>query len=71
MYTEADRSRKTFGEGEGPIYLDGLRCTGQESNLLDCEVGRPLGLPSAFCDHSDDVGVECPGNVIGWRGSEH
>lgn len=47
-----------FGAGDGPIFLDKLRCK-SEQNLLECESGEPLGL--ATCSHMDDVGVRCPG----------
>ena len=41
--------------------LDDLRCIGSESTLDDCPHDG-IGIKSLFCDHSDDVGVECPGN---------
>ena len=44
-----------FGQGTGPVFLDGVRCTGNESSLLSCSRS---GTPS--CSHSSDVGVVCP-----------
>lgn len=44
-----------FGEGNGPIFLDDLTCSGTEDSILHC--GR-----SRFnhnCDHSDDAGAVC------------
>ncbi len=48
-----------FGEGSGPIFLDKLTCSGQESMLLDCDTRTPRGVHS--CDHSQDAGVKCIG----------
>lgn len=50
-----------FGEGEGPIFLDNLRCLGREANLLGC-LGATIGIQS--CSHSEDAGVYCGGEWI-------
>ena len=42
--------------GTGQIVLDGVRCIGSESRLIDCPHN---GLGNHNCDHSDDVGVRC------------
>jgi len=48
----------------GPIFLDQLACTGSDSNLLECSRGgQILGLAS--CNHTQDVWVECKGNLLG------
>ena len=49
-----------FGEGRGPIFLDELQCTGEDSDLLLCKKGSAVGRH--HCDHSQDVGIRCPGN---------
>ena len=36
-------------------------CTGNESSLLDCAAGEAIG--SHNCDHSEDAGVRCQGEV--------
>ncbi|XP_023675980.1 neurotrypsin isoform X1 [Paramormyrops kingsleyae] len=46
----------TFGEGAGLILLDGVRCTGTELSLLDCEHGV---WGRHDCKHTQDVGVHC------------
>ncbi|XP_044303645.1 soluble scavenger receptor cysteine-rich domain-containing protein SSC5D-like [Varanus komodoensis] len=45
-----------FGQGSGPIWMEGVNCTGEEAFLRDCPQG-PWGQHS--CDHSQDASVEC------------
>ncbi|XP_008335611.1 deleted in malignant brain tumors 1 protein-like [Cynoglossus semilaevis] len=45
-----------FGEGNGEIWLDDVRCTGEEASILKC-AHKPLGEHN--CGHSEDVGVIC------------
>ena len=47
-----------FGEGNGPVFLNNLECSGSESRLLDCEQST---VGNNLCDHSNDVGVRCYG----------
>ena len=49
-------SRAAFGQGTGQIWLDDVRCTSTETNLLDCPAS-PLGVHN--CGHSEDAGVRC------------
>ena len=51
-----------FGVGAGPIFLDQLDCTAQDTTLLGCVAFTPLGL--ATCDHDHEAGVSCIGNAI-------
>jgi len=48
------------GFSNGPntqqIWLDEVRCTGNENRLLDCPAS-PIGIQN--CQHIDDVGVNC------------
>ncbi|XP_075952817.1 scavenger receptor cysteine-rich domain-containing protein DMBT1-like [Anarhichas minor] len=48
--------RAHFGQGSGPIWLDGLQCSGTESSLTDC---THRGLGTHNCSHSKDAGVIC------------
>ncbi|XP_031569045.1 deleted in malignant brain tumors 1 protein-like [Actinia tenebrosa] len=45
-----------YGQGTGPIWMNGVRCSGSESSLFQCEHKR-LGPHS--CRHYDDAGVAC------------
>ena len=49
-----------FGSGSGSIILDNVLCRGSESSLLECNT-NPIGQHN--CDHSEDAGVRCNGNV--------
>ena len=52
-----------YGRGSGPIWLDYLRCTGNETSLLNCSHSG-IGITRYYCGHDDDVGVECPGILV-------
>ncbi|KAL5509568.1 hypothetical protein EMCRGX_G004959 [Ephydatia muelleri] len=52
----------SYGSGLGRIWFDNMKCTGRESNLLDCfSYNGPL---VSSCDHTMDVGVTCSYNSI-------
>ena len=48
------------GEGEGPIHLDDVMCTGTETSLISCPYN-----PIDNCGHFEDAGVRCQGCVTG------
>ncbi|KAG9264044.1 deleted in malignant brain tumors 1 protein-like [Astyanax mexicanus] len=59
-----------FGEGNGPVLLDDVGCSGQENNLTSCSHG---GFGITNCSHSEDAGVICSDSLnvrlVGGTGS--
>lgn len=49
-----------FGEGSGPIWLNGLRCRGGEGRLAQC---RHRGWRSHVCTHEEDASAVCSGGL--------
>ncbi|KAA0720726.1 Deleted in malignant brain tumors 1 protein [Triplophysa tibetana] len=45
-----------FGEGSGPVWMDDVRCNGNESSVKDCPSNA---LGTSTCSHKKDVGVTC------------
>ena len=45
-----------FGQGNGSILLDNVRCTGNETSIFSCPQNI-IGYHN--CYHSDDAGVVC------------
>jgi len=45
-----------FGQGTGPIFLDGIQCTGIEDRLVDCNHN---GIGVHNCTQSQHAGVVC------------
>ena len=45
-----------FGEGTGPVFLDGVSCTGSEETLISCP---RQAMVADGCRHNKDAGVQC------------
>lgn len=50
-----------FGRGSGPIWLDNVECSGQESALSHC---KHPGFGANNCGHGEDAGVICLGKRL-------
>ncbi|XP_078057505.1 scavenger receptor cysteine-rich domain-containing protein DMBT1-like [Mustelus asterias] len=50
-----------FGQGNGTIWLDDVKCTGSESVLFDCPCSS---LSPHDCNHKEDASVVCSGLEI-------
>ena len=48
--------RSQFGQGAGPILLDEVQCTGNETRLVDCGHN---GISTHDCSNTQDAGVIC------------
>ena len=48
-----------FGNGTGMIWLDEVRCKGDESDLSECAYNNVTN-----CKHSDAAGVVCKGGTL-------
>ena len=48
-------SNAAYGQGTGPIVMDGMKCVGSESTLQDCTFDPDASEDS----HAEDAGVMC------------
>lgn len=46
-----------FGTGTGIVWLDDVRCTGNETSILNCSHN---GIGRSNCGHGEDANVICP-----------
>uniref|UniRef100_A0A8C5E7K8 SRCR domain-containing protein n=1 Tax=Gouania willdenowi TaxID=441366 RepID=A0A8C5E7K8_GOUWI len=47
-----------FGQGSGPIWLDDVHCSGNESSITECS---HLGFGIHNCNHHEDSSAVCEG----------
>lgn len=56
--TKAVNRAAIFGRGQGKVWLDEVKCIGNETSLIAC---AHMGWGRQNCDHSEDAGVICQG----------
>nr|XP_055045535.1 scavenger receptor cysteine-rich domain-containing group B protein-like [Misgurnus anguillicaudatus] len=49
-----------YGQGAGPVWLDSVSCSGNESAVTNC-TSKALG--TSTCSHGQDAGAACRGKV--------
>ena len=54
----ASRALRNVAAGSGQIWLNNVRCVGNETGLEHC-LHYGFGDIASYCNHYDDVGVEC------------
>lgn len=54
---ESATTNRTVKPGNGSIWLDNVKCKGDETNILDCQRNKK----KHNCVHTEDVGVICKG----------
>ncbi|XP_052259358.1 deleted in malignant brain tumors 1 protein-like, partial [Dreissena polymorpha] len=60
LFVPVGVSSANYGQGTGPIWLDEVRCNGNESSLSYC---RAINWGEHNCGHHNDVGVDCSMNI--------
>lgn len=55
------KSGAFFGQGTGTVWMEDLKCTGQELTVKQCP-SKALG--TSTCSHTQDAGVICRGTII-------
>ena len=62
LFTDAVAFSNTqFGAGTGPVYLDGVDCSGSENNLTDCSRSSFVSCYYSY----RGAGVRCQGTYCG------
>ena len=54
-------SESGYGKGRGGIFLDDVKCRGDESTIAEC---HHKGWRIHNCDHTEDAGVICLNSTL-------
>lgn len=52
-----ETKKAKYGQGQGPVWLSNVQCSGGESSLLSCPHSGWGNVGS--CTHGNDAGVKC------------
>ena len=58
-YLDGSETAAAFGSGSGKIWLDDVKCSGDENNILSCP--QTSFTRKHNCKNTEDTGVRCPG----------
>lgn len=59
FYRDGVYEMARFGQGQGPIVMNYVHCTGRETKITDCN----FDLDTSDCTHLDDVSISCHNSV--------
>lgn len=50
-----------FGQGSGPVWLEDVSCSGNETSVTQCPSNE---IGTSTCEHGQDAGIICRGSSL-------